>query len=61
VIGDNRSMFIDSHCHLDLPELQADAKNILGLTRDNAVTHALTISATLMTFPAVRGTPHSST
>jgi TatD DNase family protein len=47
-------MFIDSHCHLDFPELQADAGNILNLMRDNAVTHALTISTTLKTFPAVR-------
>lgn len=47
-------MFIDSHCHLDFPELQADAPNILQRMKDNAVTHALTISTTLKTFPAVR-------
>lgn len=47
-------MFIDSHCHLDFPELQADAANILDLMRDNAVTHALTISTTLKTFANVR-------
>lgn len=46
-------MFIDSHCHLDFPELQADAENIFALMRDNAVTHALTISTTLKTFPDV--------
>jgi TatD DNase family protein len=47
-------MFIDSHCHLDFPELQADQSNVLNLMRENAVTHALTISTTLKTFPAVR-------
>ena len=46
-------MFIDSHCHLDFPELEADRANVLLLMRDNAVTHALTISTTLNTFPAV--------
>ena len=47
-------MFIDSHCHLDFPELEADRANVLALMRSNAVTHALTISTTLNTFPAVR-------
>ena len=46
-------MFIDSHCHLDFPELEADRANVLALMRSNAVTHALTISTTLNTFPAV--------
>lgn len=47
-------MFIDSHCHLDFPELEADRTNVLALMRSNAVTHALTISTTLKSFPAVR-------
>lgn len=47
-------MFIDSHCHLDFPDLQADQSSVLDLMRENAVTHALTISTTLETFPAVR-------
>ena len=47
-------MFIDSHCHLDFPELAAHRANVLALMRSNAVTHALTISTTLNTFPAVR-------
>ncbi len=47
-------MFIDSHCHLDFPELHADRANVLALMRHNAVTHALTISTTLQTFPTVR-------
>lgn len=47
-------MFIDSHCHLDFPELEAERTNVLALMRDNAVTHALTVSTTLKSFPAVR-------
>lgn len=47
-------MFIDSHCHLDFPELAADRDAILRLMRENRVTHALTISTTLKSFPAVR-------
>ena len=46
-------MFIDSHCHLDFPELEADRANVLALMRTNAVSYALTISTTLKTFPAV--------
>ena len=51
---DNSAMFIDSHCHLDFPELLADQDAILKLMRENNVTHALTISTTLKSFPAVR-------
>jgi TatD DNase family protein len=47
-------MLVDSHCHLDFPELRADLDGVLGRMRDNGVTHALTISTTLATFPAVR-------
>jgi TatD DNase family protein len=47
-------MFIDSHCHLDFPELAADREAVLQLMRENGVSHALTISTTLKTFPAVR-------
>ena len=47
-------MFVDSHCHLDFPELRSDFDGVLARMRANAVTHALTISTTLETFPAVR-------
>ena len=47
-------MFIDSHCHLDFPELETERANVLALMQSNAVTHALTISTTLKTFPSVR-------
>ena len=47
-------MLVDSHCHLDFPELQADFAGVLARMREAGVTHALTISTTLATFPAVR-------
>ena len=47
-------MLVDSHCHLDFPELAADLDGVLSRMRDNGVGHALTISTTLATFPAVR-------
>ena len=47
-------MLVDSHCHLDFPELNADLAGVMSRMRDNGVTHALTISTTLETFPAVK-------
>jgi TatD DNase family protein len=47
-------MLVDSHCHLDFPELRADLPGVLSRMGDNGVTHALTISTTLETWPAVR-------
>jgi len=47
-------MLVDSHCHLDFPELRADLAGVMARMGDNGVTHALTISTTLATFPAVR-------
>src|SRR5260221_6569581 len=47
-------MLVDSHCHLDFPELRADLAGVLARMGENGVTHALTISTTLETFPAVR-------
>jgi TatD DNase family protein len=52
-------MLVDSHCHLDFPELQADFPGVLERMRANGVTHALTISTTLETFPAVRNVAHA--
>ena len=51
-------MLVDSHCHLDFPELRADLPGVLARMGDNGVTHALTISTTLETFPAVREVAH---
>jgi TatD DNase family protein len=53
-------MLVDSHCHLDFPELAADLAGVLSRMSDNGVTHALTISTTLETFPAVRRVAHSA-
>jgi TatD DNase family protein len=47
-------MLVDSHCHLDFPELRKDIAAILERMHANGVRHALTISTTLETFPAVR-------
>ena len=51
-------MLVDSHCHLDFPELNEDLPGVLSRMRDNGVTHALTISTTLETFPDVRRVAH---
>jgi TatD DNase family protein len=37
-------MFVDSHCHLDFPELRADLPQLLDAMRAHAVTHALCIA-----------------
>ena len=43
-------MLVDSHCHLDFPELRSDLDGVLARMAANGVTHALTISTTLETF-----------
>src|SRR5258708_28981013 len=52
-------MLVDSHCHLDFPELRADLAGVMSRMSHNGVTHALTISTTLETFPAVRDVARS--
>lgn len=46
-------MLIDSHCHLDFPELSERLDEILARMRDNQVTHALCVSVNLADFPNV--------
>ena len=46
-------MFVDSHCHLDFPELVADLPSLLDAMRDARVTHALCISVDLAAWPGV--------
>lgn len=46
-------MLVDSHCHLDFPELSKDLDNILALMRDNDVGRALCISVRLEDYPRV--------
>lgn len=46
-------MLVDSHCHLNFPELIADIDAVRKSMSDNAVSHALCISVTLREFPQV--------
>ncbi len=46
-------MFVDSHCHLNFPELAAQMPAIRQAMTDNQVGHALCVSVTLPDFPAV--------
>lgn len=46
-------MFIDSHCHLDFPELAGRLPEVFARMRDNAVTHALCVSVNMEDFPKV--------
>lgn len=47
-------MFIDSHCHLDFPDLAKDLDVLLLNMQQNQVTHALCVSVNLPDFPRVR-------
>jgi TatD DNase family protein len=47
-------MLVDSHCHLNFPELAERVDEALELMRANGVTHALCVSVTLEDFPQVR-------
>jgi len=46
-------MYIDSHCHIDFPELSARLPEILGNMAANRVSHALCVSVDLPDFPRV--------
>lgn len=46
-------MYIDSHCHINFPELAARLPEILVGMADNQVTHALCVSVDLPDFPQV--------
>jgi TatD DNase family protein len=47
-------MLVDSHCHLDFPDLAGRVDDALSLMRENGVSHALCVSVTLQEFPQVR-------
>jgi TatD DNase family protein len=47
-------MLVDSHCHLDFPDLAEKVDEALALKRENGVSHALCVSVTLQEFPQVR-------
>jgi TatD DNase family protein len=47
-------MFVDSHCHLDFPDLIAREDEVLATMAANRVGHALCISVKIEDFPRVR-------
>lgn len=47
-------MLVDSHCHLDFPELSGRLDAVVSAMREKQVSHALCISVTLQDFPRVR-------
>jgi len=46
-------MFIDSHCHINFPELAARLPQIFDKMSENQVSHALCVSCDLPDFPGV--------
>lgn len=46
-------MYIDSHCHINFPDLAARMPDILAKMHENHVTHALCVSVDLPDFPQV--------
>jgi TatD DNase family protein len=46
-------VFVDSHCHLDFPELRADLPAVLEAMRANQVTHALVVAVDEAGWPGV--------
>ena len=47
-------MLVDSHCHIDFPELAGKLDSVFDLMRENQVESALCVSVTLEDFPRVR-------
>jgi len=47
-------MLVDSHCHIDFPELADQLDSVFDLMRKNEVERALCVSVTLEDFPRVR-------
>ena len=47
-------MYIDSHCHINFPDLAARLPDIFAKMTENKVTHALCVSVDLPDFPQVR-------
>lgn len=46
-------MFVDSHCHLNFPELAQNLDQYLALMEENQVTHALCVGVDLENLPQV--------
>ncbi|HVS25999.1 MAG TPA: TatD family hydrolase [Burkholderiales bacterium] len=47
-------MFVDSHCHINFPELADNVPGVLAKMRENRVSHALCVSVNFPEFPQVR-------
>jgi len=47
-------MFVDSHCHLDFPELAQDLPNILKSMAENRVSHALVVAVSKPEWARIR-------
>src|SRR5438876_10042805 len=46
-------MYVDSHCHIDFPELAGQMSSVLEAMAENRVTHALCIGVNLPELPGV--------
>jgi len=46
-------MFVDSHCHINFPELAADLPGLFERMRENSVSHAICIGVELEKFPGI--------
>jgi len=46
-------MYVDSHCHLNFPDLKDDLPGVLERMRQNQVTHALLASVTMPSWPGL--------
>jgi TatD DNase family protein len=46
-------MYIDSHCHINFPDLAGKLPEVFGLMAENQVSHALCISVELEKFPEI--------
>ena len=46
-------MLVDSHCHIDFPELVDDFPGVLSRAHDSGVGHLLCVSVNLQDFPAM--------
>lgn len=57
-------MYVDSHCHLNMPDLQAQLPEVLARMQANEVGHALVVSVNLRDWPGliqlVEAHPHLS-
>jgi TatD DNase family protein len=52
-------MFVDSHCHLDFPELKDELPQVLDAMRENGVTHALCIAVEMSGWDTVHAIAHA--